>query len=131
MSQYECVERPVWPVFPDYLFLVTMIPAMRIRSSISCRFFQLASYTCFLLNMEAKKIFKMFYANTRAAGRFQFNLTCKNCQTKSRFTHFQKNYMKIASQCNLKPCLSVETAMHFLKIHKSVLCKIKIDLLYL
>ena len=73
----------------------------------------------------------MFYANTRVVGRFQFNLTCKNCQTKSRFTHFQKNYMKIASQCNLKPWLSVETAMHFLKIHKSVLCKIKIDLLYL
>ena len=31
----------------------------------------------------------MIYANTRAAGMFQFNLTCKNYQTKQSFTHFQ------------------------------------------
>ena len=37
---------------------------------------------------------------------------------------------KITSRLNLKPCLSVESAMHFPKIHKSVLRKIKIDLFH-
>ena len=23
-SQHKCVELPIWPMFPDYLFLVTM-----------------------------------------------------------------------------------------------------------
>ena len=48
----------------------------------------------------------MFYANTRAAGRFQFNLTCKNYQTKSSFTNFNNTIRKLDH--NLKPCPSDE-----------------------
>ena len=85
-SQHKCAERPVWPVFPDYLFLMTMIIITYPTSSNFCK----TSFSGVLLALQ----FSVFLVSSFMALQFSIFLETSFIEDFLFISFQQKNEIK-------------------------------------